>query len=117
MKKDEVVLIVDDDEELRKVLAEILEFEGRQVVQAASGVGAMMRLREGLRPRLILINLQMRILDGEAFFEIRHSDSELARIPVILYSADGVRPPVAGSSPVRPVELTDLLSAADRFLR
>ena len=50
------VLVVEDDRDLREVLAEALRLEGYEVVEAVDGMDALERLRAGVRPALILFS-------------------------------------------------------------
>ena len=58
-----LVMVVDDFEDTRGVLRQMLESEGYSVVEAANGQEAIERAR-GRRPDVILMDLNMPILDG-----------------------------------------------------
>ena len=58
------VLVVEDNDSVREVLAVLLRREGYGVVLAANGDEALHRLRAGPRPDLILLDMLMPILDG-----------------------------------------------------
>lgn len=62
------ILVVDDDENLRKVLADILRQDGYVVDCAQDGADALARLEEH-RYALILSDLTMPGLDGPALYE------------------------------------------------
>lgn len=59
-----MILIVDDDPDHRGLVRLILEGEGHRVLEAPDGASALALLAAGLRPRLLLTDLQMPILDG-----------------------------------------------------
>ena len=61
---------------------------GYEVVHAQNGADALDTLKEGCRPRLILLDLSMPVMDGETFCERCREDSELASIPILVISAD-----------------------------
>lgn len=82
------VMVVDDEEDVRLGIADILEEDGYEVVQAQNGADALDTLKEGCRPRLILLDLSMPVMDGETFCERCREDSELASIPILVISAD-----------------------------
>ena len=68
---DRQVLIVDDEANMRKTLAEILRDEGYQVTTAASGEEAI-RLCQTNRFEAVLMDVRMPGIDGvEAFRQIR----------------------------------------------
>ncbi len=60
------VLVVDDDHDIRTLLADILLEEGWDVVTAPDGQTALERARE-YRPDLIVLDYQMPYLDGPRF--------------------------------------------------
>jgi CheY-like chemotaxis protein len=77
------ILIVDDDSDLRDSLVELIRDEGFAVEAATSGLEALDRLRWGLRPCVILLDLQMGVMTGWEFRKEQKKDPELADIPVI----------------------------------
>jgi CheY-like chemotaxis protein len=82
------VLIVDDDLDIREVLAETLEGRGFDVATAANGLDALTVLRGSrVRPSVILLDLMMPIMDGYAFLEHRRQDPILASIPLATVTA------------------------------
>ena len=85
------VLMVEDDESLRQALARYLRGRGIEIVEAASAEDASEALRAGLRPSLILLDLN---LPGETGWEfLRHHDlSTAGSPPVVVTSATPVSP-------------------------
>ena len=83
------ILIVDDDFGIRDALTQIFEEEGYQVASAANGLEAISHLRDGLpRPKVILLDLMMPIMNGWEFRDEQRQDPQLADIPVVVISAD-----------------------------
>lgn len=83
-----VVLVVEDDPDIRATLCEALEDHGYSPVGAGNGVEALDYLRsEGERPCLILLDLMMPVMDGQAFRTEQRADTALADIPVVVISA------------------------------
>src|SRR5580658_4426226 len=80
------VLIVDDDRDIRETIREVLEVEGYTVETAENGAAALAKLRH-VRPRLILLDLTMPVMDGASFREMQLSDESLAAIPTIVLTA------------------------------
>ncbi len=78
------VLIVEDDPELREGLASLLNEEGFSLERASNGLEAIELLQKGLRPRLILLDLTMPIVNGWEFRLYQQRDPELSSIPVVL---------------------------------
>jgi CheY-like chemotaxis protein len=81
------VLDVDDDEEIRETLVELLEREGYFCFQAANGHSALRKLDELPRPCAVVLDVQMPVLDGQGFLDALHHRSDHRDFPVILISA------------------------------
>jgi CheY-like chemotaxis protein len=81
------VLVVEDDTDVREALLMLLEQEGISALGAANGLDAIDRIEAGLRPRLILLDLMMPVMDGEHFLRLRLNDARLRAIPVVVVSA------------------------------
>jgi CheY-like chemotaxis protein len=63
------VLVVEDEHELRELIAHWLETRNYQVVQAADGRDAVDLLEAGLEPDVILLDLTMPRMDGRQFLD------------------------------------------------
>jgi CheY-like chemotaxis protein len=81
------VLVVEDDTDVREALLMLLEQEGISALGAANGLDAIDRIEAGFRPRLILLDLMMPVMDGEHFLRLRLNDARLREIPVVVVSA------------------------------
>lgn len=81
------VLLVEDDRPVREAAAALLETEGLRVAEAENGAEALEALEAGLRPKVIVLDMMMPMLDGEKFLEARRGDPELAAVPVVIFSA------------------------------
>src|SRR5262245_28401300 len=82
-----VVLVVDDDNDTRDMLAKTLEHEGYEVVAQANGAEALEYLRQAAcRPVCILLDLVMPVMDGWTFLRERAGNPDLKPIPVIVIS-------------------------------
>src|SRR5262245_21137897 len=82
------VLIVDDDPDIREVLAEALVDLGFEVVTAVHGRDALKLLqRMAIRPSAILLDLMMPVMDGYGFLEERTKDIALRSIPLAIVTA------------------------------
>ena len=79
------ILIVDDEEMIRRLIAKYAVFEGHTVVEAADGMEALLRCREG-GVDIVIIDIMMPELDGfSACREIR----KFSDVPIIMLSARG----------------------------
>jgi len=82
------ILIVDDEVNLRKTLAEILHSRGYTILEADDGASAVEVLREQ-SPDLIFSDWKMPRLGGQQLLEHLRSHPRLASIPVIVITAFG----------------------------
>jgi CheY-like chemotaxis protein len=85
--KDDYILIVEDDTELREGLSDALLLEGYRVETAENGQSALRFLKGAARPCLILLDLMMPVMDGWTFRQELLNDTELADIPVVVMTA------------------------------
>jgi CheY-like chemotaxis protein len=81
------ILIVDDDDDLRSALAELLALEGFTVKTVRGGVEALESLAKDPLPALILLDLMMPWMSGREFAERQREDPRIAAIPVVVLSA------------------------------
>jgi CheY-like chemotaxis protein len=80
------VLVIDDNDEMRSNIAEILELAPYQVIQAANGKQGVTLARQ-TRPDLILCDIMMPELDGYGVLRILRSDPQLSLTPFLFLSA------------------------------
>jgi CheY-like chemotaxis protein len=112
------VLVVDDDEDIRESIADALRECGYEVAVAINGRDALMKLRDGVRPSIILLDLMMPVMDGWQFRAQQTEDPGLADIPVIIISAAGANPGVPEGTCAylrKPFNLRDLLREIERW--
>ena len=83
------ILVVDDDQESRDTLVELLEVYGFPAIGAANGLEAMELLLTRERMCVIFLDLVMPVMDGNAFREEQMKHASLREIPVVLISAYG----------------------------
>jgi CheY-like chemotaxis protein len=81
------VLIVEDVEDLRDMMAQMLNIEGFHTATVANGREALDYLHATGKPNVILLDLMMPIMDGWEFRRRQKADPELAPVPVIILSA------------------------------
>lgn len=127
----ESILIVEDHEFQRRILARMLAALGAQEVhEAENGRAALAMIEAGILPGLVICDLDMPEMDGMAF--LRHLGKLLPDVPVIIASA--LDPALLGSvakmadaygvrligvieKPVTRVHLAQLLAASDTLPR
>lgn len=80
------ILVVDDMEDNRAVLQEILEEYGLQVIEAHNGLEAVNAAKKHT-PDLILMDLRMPVMSGQEACKALKSDAACKHIPIIALSA------------------------------
>jgi CheY-like chemotaxis protein len=82
------VLVVEDDEDTRSIMTQLLEYHGWITHAAADGAEGLKALKAH-RPSLILLDLAMPRMDGVEFraAQMRLADRRLAAVPVVVVSA------------------------------
>ena len=115
-------MLVDDDEELRELLAETLRGHGFSVVTASNGKEALERLRSAALPAAVLLDLNMPIMNGWQFCAAKNADDALKALPVLVLSAAANKDPASpyylavDEVVAEPIEIDELLSAIGRLL-
>ena len=80
------ILVVEDQEDLRGVLRDLLAGSGYTVIEAADGEAGVAKAKSD-RPDLILMDIQMPVIDGyEATRRIK-DDPDLKPIPIVAVSS------------------------------
>ena len=114
------LLLVEDDESLRRIVGRHLRASGYQVTDVSSAEDAQRALADGLRPCLVLLDLN---LPGDTGWDLLRGPSLAAAgsPPVVIASATTVNPKrlaefhVAGYLP-KPFPLETLVDTVDRLL-
>jgi len=82
------VLLVEDEEPLRRVLRDLLEREGFTVVEAADGVQALDEVDRSA-PDVVVLDLNLPRLDGYGVLSHLRARPSTAKLPVIVLTAKG----------------------------
>jgi CheY-like chemotaxis protein len=88
MTPGQYILVVDDDDDFREALAEILTSAGYPAEQAENGEEALRRIGAEA-PGVVLLDLKMPVLDGWGVVERMRKDPRTAHIPILILSAYG----------------------------
>ena len=76
------VLIVDDDEDVRRLLRILLVASGFETMTARNGLDALDQMRQQL-PCLVLLDVKMPEMDGTEFRRRQLADPALRDVPVV----------------------------------
>jgi two-component system CAI-1 autoinducer sensor kinase/phosphatase CqsS len=110
------VLLVEDHEGLRTGLGRLLERAGYRVEIAGHGGHGIDQLRRR-HVDLVVLDLDMPVVDGREFLSMHALDAQLARVPVLVYSAapaPAPLPPGVAAYVWKGADVADLLRAIER---
>ncbi|MGH7110376.1 MAG: response regulator [Stellaceae bacterium] len=84
------ILVVEDNELSMKLVHDLLEFRGYDILQATLG-GDGVRLTRESRPDLVLLNLQLPDISGLEVVRTLKADTDTRAIPVVAVTAFAMR--------------------------
>jgi len=104
-----VVLVVDDQAELRQLFQRVLETQGYHVVGAETGQAGLAVL-DVVRPQLVLLDMSMPEMDGITFLRALRARPGYENVPVIILSGMMSRQQVQAA---RELRVADMLVKAE----
>jgi CheY-like chemotaxis protein len=106
-----LLLVVDDEQSLREMMAYALTSEGHEVVEAENGAVALRLLKEGPLPDLVLLDLTMPVTSGYEVLAALRADPILSSLPIVVLTSNEVpRDEVQGKAVLhKPIEERELL--------
>lgn len=105
MTRNDLILVIEDDEDVRYMLRLVLEFEGFRTSGASDGLEALKRLRAGESPSAMVLDLRLPRMSGVDFLKTVRADPDLEKIPVLVLSGDS-----AAEQEAFALEVADFLS-------
>ena len=100
-----LVLVVDDDQEIREMLCVLLQINGFATDEAEDGLVALQKIRER-PPHIVLLDVMMPNMDGITLCRLLRQEPETYGLPIVMLSGK-----------VHPQAVEDgLLAGADRYL-
>ena len=112
--------LIEDYADTREAFLLIAEMASLDLVAVASGGGALARLRDGLRPCLILLDMNMPVMDGMTFLSHLERRPDREQREVVIMSA-AVEVELLGHAPgvlkalKKPFDLEAILVLAEAF--
>jgi CheY-like chemotaxis protein len=82
------ILVVDDEEDVREVIALSLSNRGYEIETAANGTDALARMR-AKRFDLVLLDVMMPVVTGIEVCRLAKADPALADVPIVFLTAKG----------------------------
>jgi CheY-like chemotaxis protein len=82
-----VVLVVDDEPDVRLVARLVLASAGYEVIEADSGEAALAHLQGDHRPDAVLLDVRMRGIDGWETLRRLRTDPSQSDLPVVIFTA------------------------------
>ncbi len=114
MSRQARILVVDDNELQREVVADLLAGEGHAVAVAANGAEALVALR-AQAPDVLVLDLMLPDMDGASVLEEARRDAALAGVRVLvttaMQSAHVRRLVAADATLFKPFDLRELVTA------
>jgi CheY-like chemotaxis protein len=112
------ILLVEDNDDIREAVGELLRDEGYDVLEAEHGAAALHHL-ENMKgqPCLVLLDMMMPIMSGPELLKILHDSHRLASLPVVVLSAGAREQDAAEFQPFirKPAEPRVLLSVVREY--
>jgi len=111
-----MVLLIDDDADVRDSIADLLRARGYLVATAEDGRAALDAIARDELPCVVLLDLVMPGMDGWKFLAVVRADPLLAAIPVVIASAHAATHAPSGAAGVlhKPFELPELFAVVER---
>lgn len=82
----ETILVIEDEPDIRDLVARLCQLEGYRVLQAEDGETGL-RLAKEERVDLVLLDLRLPKIDGWTVLKELKSNLELSSIPVVIFTA------------------------------
>ena len=111
-----IVIVVDDERATRESVAHLFHEAGFESRCATDGLDAMLLLRRlETKPCLVLTDVKMPLMDGNALYAAVRGDPELESVPIVFMS-DDIRA-VHAEAPIveKPVSLATLLETTRKY--
>ena len=111
------VLVIDDDDQIRVSLQDIIESENFPVVTARNGQEGLELLKKDPKPSLIFLDMMMPVMNGRVFLNHFLKDQTLSKIPVYVFSAHAEDSHALGASGLikKPTEIDYIIKLVNQY--
>jgi CheY-like chemotaxis protein len=82
-----MIMVVDDEQDLREMVCLFIETEGHEVIDAENGKECIEKLKNGHVPDLILLDIMMPEMNGLETLKILKENASWKEIPVVFLTA------------------------------
>jgi CheY-like chemotaxis protein len=87
MSEKKLIFLIDDEIDLLEMTAFQFKAKGFEVVIAQNGVEGLEKLNEGLKPDLIILDMNMPQMGGVEFYQRICDDNDVPKFPVFVFTA------------------------------
>jgi CheY-like chemotaxis protein len=108
-----VVVVIEDDEDTRELLATVLQRRGYQVATAADGLDGLDLLHATDAVCFVLLDLFMPRMDGFGLLRAMTNDPKLAALPICLSTSAPDAAPKGVACLPKPIDLPSLFAMID----
>lgn len=116
------ILIVEDNLRNRKLICEVLQFQGHTILEAETGEAGVALAREQ-QPALILMDIRLPGMDGHEALKLLKANASTRHIPIIALTAfamQGDRERLLGEGfdgyMAKPIDIDEVLEVVERYL-
>jgi DNA-binding response OmpR family regulator len=111
------VLIVDDNAQVRSLVADVLAEAGLSVASASDGAEALEAL-QAVKPQVIVLDLQMPIMDGAEFFRRLRDNGDATPVLILsTYDARSAREELGADDALpKPFDIDELVDRVEALL-
>lgn len=115
-----MILLVENDPYIQEAIKDLLEGEGYEVRGAIHGADGLRILKEISKPKVILLDLMMPVMDGQQFRQRLLENPDWIDIPVVVMSADrdlASKSTNLGAHMIlkKPMNIEEILDVVERF--
>ncbi|MDB4966152.1 MAG: transcriptional regulator [Myxococcales bacterium] len=108
-----LVVVVEDEDEIRETLKDVFEDEGYAVAVARDG-GEALTLLAQIRPHVVVLDMNLPVINGDAVYAMLRTDPRLVGVPVVVSTTDPSRAPAGVPLVRKPANLKHLLDVVRR---